>query len=66
MNDDIIGTIRDIKVELARQFSFDIGRLIADIKRTEQLSAQNGRVLVDAPQGNVPPSVFHKIRFSSP
>lgn len=65
MNDEIILALRATKEKLAEEAGFDIQRLVADIQREEKQSANQGRLVLQPPQGDPRSLGFEQIRFAS-
>lgn len=65
MNDEIMVTLRAVKIKLAEDAGFDIAKLIERIQHEESLSVAQGRTVVQPPSGNADDSRFQQIRFAN-
>ena len=65
MSDEIILALRATKEKLAEQAEFDIERLVQAIRQEENLSAMQGRVVLQPQPDRAPQLGFQKIRFAS-
>jgi hypothetical protein len=66
MTDEIIEEIHVIRHEHASRFDFNIQRIIADLKKSEQMHTEQGWLLLQAQQKPISKPVFQRIRFSQP
>lgn len=63
MTDEIIEEIHVIRNEHARNFDFNIQRIIADLKKSEQMHTEQGWLITSATKSLSKP-VFQPIQFS--
>jgi coproporphyrinogen III oxidase-like Fe-S oxidoreductase len=64
MTDEIIEEIHGIRHKHASCFDFNVQRIIADLKKSEQLHTEQGWRLLQAQQKSVSKPMFQRIRFS--
>lgn len=63
--DEIIEEIHAVRLEHAAQFDFDIERILADLKKSEQERTEQGWPLVHAQQASLSPGkALQRTRFA--